>query len=337
MSLKPIPKQMTEIEITAPGGPEVLRPRTVPVPTPRSGELLVRVQAAGINRPDVMQRMGLYPMPQGVTLTPGLEVAGEVVAIGDGVVGFKLGDAVCALTEGGGYAQYCVVPASQTLVLPAGLDAVRAAAIPETYFTVWANVFQIGRLTVGETILVHGGTSGIGSTTLALCKEFGVRAIATDDGPAKCEAALKFGAERVIDFRQQDFVEVVREWTNERGVDAILDIVGAAYIERNIAALAKNGRLLLIGFLGGEIADKVNLLTIALKRLTLTGSTMRSRTFAEKSVIASELKAKVWPALAAGRCIPNVHAVFPLEHASEAHRMMESGSHIGKIVLKVEH
>jgi putative PIG3 family NAD(P)H quinone oxidoreductase len=326
---------MIEIAITAPGGPEVLKPRHVAVPQPRAGELLVRVMAAGVNRPDVMQRRGEYPMPTGVTRTPGLEVAGQVVALGDGVAGFAIGDLICGLTNGGGYAEYCVLPAVQALPVPPGLDAVRAAAIPETFFTVWANVFGIGRVVKGELVLVHGGTNGIGSTALMLCKEFGVRACATDDGPQKCEAALALGAERAVDFRSQDFVDAVHEWTEGRGVDAVVDIVGGAYYERNITALAKDGRLVLIGFLGGEIAEKVNLLTIALKRLTISGSTMRARTTAEKAAIAAEMREKIWPAMAAGRCLPNVNAVFPLEKAADAHRFMESGGHVGKIVLQV--
>ncbi|HSX66855.1 NAD(P)H-quinone oxidoreductase [Nocardioides sp.] len=328
-----IPDEMTEIVIIEPGGPEVLQPRTAPVPTPRAGEVLVRVEAAGVNRPDVMQRMGEYPMPPGVNPTPGLEIAGEVVAIGNQVTSVTVGDSVCGLTEGGGYAEYCVVPASQTLPVPDGLRAVDAAAIPETFFTVWANVFHIGRAKSGDTLLVHGGTSGIGSTALMLAKEFGIRAITTDDGDDKCRAALQLGAETAVDFRECDFLDAVHDWTNGTGVDVILDIVGGAYLQRNLAALAKDGRLLSIGYLGGEVAPEVNLLAIALKRATLTGSTMRSRTAHEKAVIATDLRAKVWPALNAGRCRPVIHDVFPLARAADAHRMMEAGKHIGKIVL----
>ncbi len=330
-----VPTRMQRIEITSYGGPEVLQLRDAPVPVPSSGELLIRVQAAGVNRPDVMQRMGTYPMPPGVTPIPGLEVAGCVVGVGEHVAGFRVGDLVCGLTEGGGYAEYCVVPATQALPIPSSVDALHAAAIPETFFTVWANVFQRGHIAPGSTLLVHGGTSGIGSTTLMLSKEFGIRTIATDSGADKLAAALRFGAQEAIDYRECDFAEVSREWTGGRGVDAILDIVGGAYFERNVAALAKDGRLLLIGFLGGEVAPNVNLLTLAVKRLTVTGSTLRARSPDEKAEIARDLQAKVWPLLSAGRCLPTIHAEFPLERAADAHRMMESGSHIGKIVLRV--
>lgn len=331
-----LPSHMTHIEILEPGGPEVLQARTAPVPTPGPGELLVRVHAAGVNRPDVMQRKGVYPMPPGVTPIPGLEVAGEVVALGEGVTGFALGDAVCALTEGGGYAQYCVVPCSQTLPVPAGMEWAQAAAMPETYFTVWANVFDIGRLQAGQTVLVHGATSGIGSTAVQLCKERGARVIATDDGPRKCQAALDLGADRAVDFREQDFVQACLDATDGRGVDMVVDIVGGAYFERNVQALGKDGKLILIGFLGGEVAPQVNLLTIALKRLTITGSTMRARTVEEKSRLARSLRDALWPALVAGRCRPPVHEVLPLARAADAHRLMEQGGHIGKIVLSTD-
>lgn len=335
MNAPALPQQMTHIEISHPGGPDVLQPRTVGLPHPGPGELLVRVHAAGVNRPDVMQRMGVYPMPPGVTAVPGLEIAGEVVALGEGVSQFAVGDAVCALTEGGGYAEYCTVPATQTLSVPPGVSMVQAAAIPETYFTVWANVFDAGALRADQTVLIHGGTSGIGSTAVRLSKERGARVIVTDDGPEKCQAALALGADIAIDFRSQDFVEQVMQATVGKGVDMVVDIVGGAYFERNVAALARDGRLVLIGFLGGEVAERVNLLTIALKRLTVTGSTMRARTAAEKAAIAQRLQAAIWPAMAQGRCVPPVHAVFPLKQVAEAHRLMESGGHIGKIVLQV--
>ncbi|QUH01846.1 NAD(P)H-quinone oxidoreductase [Saccharopolyspora erythraea] len=334
MSHQPMPDVMTEVAITRPGDPDVLQPRTVAIPTPSEQEVLVQVEAAGVNRPDVMQRLGEYPMPPGVNPTPGLEIAGEVVALGEGVTGFAIGDKVFGLTEGGGYAEYCVMPAAQALPRPDSVDAIHAAAIPETFFTVWANLFGIAAAKTGDIVLVHGGTSGIGSTALMLAKEFGIRACATDAGPEKCAAALEFGAELAIDFRQEDFVDAVSEWTGGQGVDVIVDIVGGTYLERNITTLSRYGTLLLIGFLGGEVADKVDLLKIALKRATLTGSTMRSRTAQEKADIAGDLRAKVWPALAAGRCLPLVHEVFPLERAADAHRLMESGRHIGKIVLQ---
>lgn len=335
MSLSAVPATMTEVWITSPGGPEVLRPRTVAVPRPQAGEVLVRVLAAGVNRPDVMQRRGEYPMPPGVNPTPGLEIAGEVVGIGEGVDRFELGERVCGLTEGGGYAEYCVVPATQTLRQPAGTTAIQAAAIPETFFTVWANVFGIGGAQQGDRMLVHGGTSGIGSTALMLAREFGIRALCTDGGPEKCEAAVGLGAERAVDYIAEDFVAAVEEWSGGQGVDLVLDIVGGDYLARNIEVLARGGRLLTIGYLGGEKGDGLNLLQVALKRAVITGSTMRSRSPAEKAALAAELEAEVWPAMVAGRCLPSIHAEFPLEEASAAHRLMESGSHIGKIVLRV--
>lgn len=335
MNIHEVPSTMTRIAITEPGGPDVLQPRTVPVPTPADDEVLVRVQAAGVNRPDVMQRMGQYPMPPGVDPTPGLEVAGEVVAVGRSVTAFAVGDQVMGLTEGGGYADYCVLRAGQTLHRPAGMDAITAAAIPETFFTVWANVFQLAGATKGDALLVHGGTSGIGSTALMLATEFGIDTCATDDGPDKCRAAESFGAGRIVDYRRDDFTEAVLEWTDGRGADIILDIVGGPYLDRNIRALAQGGRLLCIGFLGGEEAPEVNLLTIALKRAVVTGSTMRSRSAAEKATIAAQLADHLGPVWTAGRCHPRVHQVFPLAHAADAHRTMQSGRHIGKIVLSV--
>jgi putative PIG3 family NAD(P)H quinone oxidoreductase len=335
MTTQQIPLEMTEIVITRPGAADVLQPRTAPVPTPGPGEVLVRVHAAGINRPDVIQRRGEYPLPPGVNPTPGLEVSGEVVAVGAEVATLAVGDLVCGLTEGGGYAEYCLLPASQTMLRPTGVDPITSAAIPETFFTVWANVFQIGRAAAGDTLLVHGGTSGIGSTALMLARELGLRACSTANGPEKCRAVLELGAEMAIDFRTEDFAEKVSAWTDGRGVDVILDIVGGAYLERNVDSLARDGRLLSIGFMGGEIGEQVNLLKIALKRAIVTGSTMRSRTSAEKAVIADELRERVWPVFDAGRCLPRIHQVLPLREAAEAHRIMERGEHIGKIVLEV--
>ncbi|MDN5848799.1 MAG: NAD(P)H-quinone oxidoreductase [Nitrococcus sp.] len=334
MSRTSLPKRMTEIAITLPGGPEVLQRSTVPVPVPGAGELLVRVEAAGVNRPDVIQRLGRYPMPPGANPTPGLEIAGQVVAIGDGVSGFALGDAVCGLTNGGGYAEYCLLPFGQTLPRPRNLGPIETAAVPETFFTVWANLFRLARATAGDYVLIHGGSSGIGTTALMLCREFGLRAFATAGSEQKCAAIRRLGA-KAINYRVEDFAQAVLQLTDGRGVDIILDIVGGSYFERNIATLARDGRLVIIGFLGGTTAERVDLQALVLNRAVVTGSTMRSRGAEEKAAIAADLRAKVWPALAAGRCLPIIHAVFPLARAAEAHRLMEAGEHIGKIVLKV--
>lgn len=334
MSTVALPERMTEIEITVPGGPDVLQPRTVPTPPPGQGELLVRVEAAGVNRPDVIQRLGNYPMPPGAHPTPGLEIAGEVVAIGDGVTGFALGDMVCGLTNGGGYAEYCALPAGQTLPRPRGLTSVQAAAIPETFFTVWANLFRIGQAARGQHALIHGGTSGIGTTALMLCREFGIHAFATAGNERKCAAIRELGAE-AINYREEHFALAVLNKTDGHGVDVILDIMGGAYFERNLAALARDGKLVVIGFLGGTVAEQVDLQMLALKRATVTGSTMRARTPAEKAEIASDLYRHVWPVLEAGRCLPMIYRVFPLAQAAEAHRLMETGEHVGKIVLEI--
>lgn len=328
-----LPELMTEIGISQPGGPDVLQPRRVPVPQPGPGQVLVKVRAAGVNRPDVLQRRGLYPMPPGVTPVPGLELAGEVAALGEGVDGFALGDEVCGLTDGGGYAEYGLVPATQLLHKPTALDFVHAAAVPETFFTVWANLFMMGRARAGESLLVHGGTSGIGMTALMLAREFGLRAVSTDGGPDKGEVARSFGAELSIDHRTQDFLPEVMAWSGGQGVDLILDILGASAFERNLAALRKDGRLLLIGFMGGDKVESMSIMPILLKRLVVTGSTMRARTPAEKAEIAQHLHERVWPVLAAGRCAPHVHRTFALDQAAEAHRLMESRQHVGKIVL----
>jgi NADPH2:quinone reductase len=330
-----LPQDMTLIEITQPGGPEVLQPRTTPVPSAGPGEVLIKVHAAGVNRPDVIQRAGKYPMKPGMSPIPGLEVAGEVVAIGDGVTDFAVGDKVCALTNGGGYAQYCVAPAGQTLPIPAGLDWIRAAAIPETFFTVWANLFGIGAATKGQRALIHGGTSGIGTTALMLCKEFGVQAFATAGSAAKCQAIRDLGGE-AINYKEQSFLSAVKEKTDDKGVDVILDIMGGSYLNDNVSALSMDGRLVMLGFLGGAHAKEVDLLAILGKRATVTGSLMRSRTGAEKAAIADQLREHVWPALDAGRCLPLIDKVYPLHDAAQAHARMEAGDHIGKIVLSVE-
>lgn len=327
-----LPAVMTAIQISAPGPADVLQPRQMPVPAPRPGEVLIHVRAAGVNRPDVLQRQGNYPIPPGANPLPGLEVAGTVAAIGDGVTLHAVGDDVCALTNGGGYAEYCVAPEGQVLPIPHGVSMEQAAAIPETFFTVWANLFQLGHARRGEVALIHGGSSGIGTTALMLCREFGLRAFATAGGIEKCEAIRELGGEP-INYRQESFVEVVLARTEGRGADVILDIMGAAYFADNLATLARDGRLLLIGFLGGGTAEHVNLHTIMTKRAVVTGSAMRPRSPQEKAAIAASLKEHVWPVLAQGRCLPMIHASYPLARAADAHREMESSQHIGKIVL----
>ncbi|MCQ4158401.1 NAD(P)H-quinone oxidoreductase [Roseomonas sp. GC11] len=328
-----LPQQMIFIAHGAGGGPEVLVPSSMAVPQPAADEVLIRVEAAGVNRPDVQQRKGLYPPPPGASPVLGLEVAGEVVALGDTVTRYRVGDKVCALANGGGYAEYCTAPAAQTLPWPAGFDALRAAALPETFFTVWANVFGHGRLAAGETLLVHGGTSGIGVTAIQLGKAFGATVLATAGSAAKCEAMLKLGADAAIDYKEQDFAEEVKRLTGGRGVDVLLDMVGAGYFARNLRCMAKDGRLVIIAFLGGHEAEKVDLRPIMLKRLTVTGSTMRPRTTAEKGALAAELEEKAWPLLSAGRISPVIHSVFPFRQAAAAHALMESSTHVGKILL----
>ena len=329
-----VPTQMRHIAHEA-GGPEVLHVVTGPAPTPPPGEVLIRVQAAGVNRPDVQQRKGSYPPPPGASPLLGLEVAGEVAAVGDGVERLRVGDRVCALANGGGYAEYCTAPATQCLPFPAGYDAIRAAALPETYFTVWANLFQLGRLQPGEAALVHGGTSGIGVTAIQLAQEFGSRIYATAGSRAKCDACLKFGADAAINYKESDFAAAIKEFTAGKGVDVVLDMVGGSYATQNLRCLGMDGRLVIIAFLGGAKAEMLDLTPIMVRRLTVTGSTMRPRTTAQKAAIADALRDKVWPVLEAGRCGPVIHEVFPLEQASEAHRLMESSAHIGKIMLEV--
>ncbi len=330
-----LPATMTFIQAAGAGGPEVLRPATGPLPVAKPDEVLIRVLAAGVNRPDVQQRLGVYPPPPGASPIIGLEVAGEVVACGADVTAWRPGERVCGLANGGGYAEYCAVPAAQCLPWPAGYDAVRAAALPETYFTVWANLFGHGRLAAGETALVHGGTSGIGVTAIQLAREFGASIYATAGSAEKCAACVKLGAAGAIDYKTQDFVAEVKRLTDGRGVDVILDMVGADYFMRNLRCLAMDGRLVLIAFLGGSKPDAVDLVPIMTRRLTVTGSTMRPRTAAQKAAIAADLREKVWPVLAAGRAGPVIHATFPLAQAADAHRLMESSAHIGKIILAV--
>ena len=331
----PYPQTMSHIEMITPGGPEVLRLTTGPVPSPKPDEVLIRVLAAGVNRPDVAQRSGSYPPPPGASPLLGLEVAGEVVAIGAEVTAYRVGDRVCALTNGGGYAEYCVAPAPQCLPWPSGYDAVRAGALPETYFTVWANLFEGGRLAAGESTLIHGGTSGIGVTATQLARAFGATVYATAGSDEKCAACVKFGAASAINYRTQDFVEEIARLTGKRGVDVVLDMVGAPYLQRDLRVLAMDGRLVLIAFLQGSKVENFDFVTVMTKRLTITGSTMRPRSTAQKGALAAALRANVWPLLDAGRCGPVIHATFPLAEAAEAHRLMESSAHIGKIMLRV--
>ncbi len=328
-----IPERMTYIAATAHGGPEVLEPAIGPVPAPKPDEVLIRVLAAGVNRPDISQRQGSYPPPPGASPIIGLEVAGIVAAAGAEVRHYRVGDHACALTNGGGYAEYCVAPATQALPWPAGYDAIRAGAIPETYFTVWANLFMHGRLARGEAALIHGGTSGIGVTAIQLAKEFGATAYATAGSDDKVAACVKLGADAAFNYRTADFLDEIKKVTRDRGVDVVLDMVGAAYFERNLRCLAMDGRLVLIAFLGGANVEKFNLAPVMTRRLTITGSTMRPRTTAQKGAIAMELRARVWPALDAGRAGPVIYKVFPLGEAAAAHALMESSAHIGKIML----
>jgi putative PIG3 family NAD(P)H quinone oxidoreductase len=310
----------------------VLVPVERPRPSPAAGDVLIRVAAAGVNRPDVFQRLGRYPPPPGASDIPGLEVAGIVEEIGADVRDFHVGDAVCALVAGGGYAEYCAAPVPQCLPAPRGLDLVSAGAIPETFFTVWTNVFERGRLQAGDTLLVHGGSSGIGTTAIQLARAHGSRVFATAGSPEKCAACERLGAERAIDYRREDFVAVVRELTGGRGVDVVLDMVGGDYFARNIDALALDGRLVEIATLHGVKAE-LNIQTIMHRRLTITGSTLRARPVAEKGAIARAVHQHVWPLLESGAVKPIIHATFPLRAAAEAHRIMESSAHIGKLVL----
>ena len=330
----PIPTEMTAIDPTAPGGPEVLVPVTRPVPQPGPGEVLVKVAAAGVNRPDVLQRMGLYPMPPGTPTIPGLEIAGTIVALGADVTRWRVGDAVCALVAGGGYAEYCTAPAGQCLPVPAGLAMTDAAGLPETWFTVWSNVMDRGHARSGETMLVHGGTSGIGVTAIQLGKALGLTVIVTAGNAAKCAAALALGAAHAIDYNAQDFVAEVARITDKRGVDVVLDMVGGDYVPRNVQCLADDGRHVSIAFQRGPRAD-LDLTALMRKRLTLTGSMLRPRPVAFKAAIAETLEGAIWPEFESGRLAPVTDMVFPLVDAAEAHRRMEAGTHVGKIVLSI--
>ena len=326
-----LPNEMQVVEMKGGGGPEVFFPARRPVPRPRAGEVLIKVAAAGVNGPDIMQRKGLYPAPKGASDLLGLEVAGTVAAIGDGVREWAVGDALCALTNGGGYAEYCAVLAPHCLPIPKGLGATEAAGIPETFFAVWSNIFMGAGLREGEVFLVHGGAGGIGTTAIQLAKAFGATVFATESPAERCAACKKLGADRVIDYNAEDFVAVVKGDT--KGADVILDIVGGDYIERNIKASAHDARIVQLAFAKGSKVE-VNLMAVMLKRLVYTGSTLRSRSDAYKAEIAAQLKQKVWPLIEAGKVRPVIHRAFPLTEAAEAHRLMESATHIGKIMLE---
>ncbi len=329
-----LPDTMTAIAITEHGGPMVLKPEEWPVPKPAGGEILIKVKAAGVNRPDVAQRKGVYPPPPGASDLPGLEVAGEVAAVGEDVKRWRVGDQVAALTPGGGYAQYCTVHETNALPIPHGFTFTEAAALPETFFTVWHNVFERGALKAGETLLVHGGSSGIGTTAIQLAAAFGATVIATAGSSEKCAACAALGAARAINYREEDFVLAVKEATEGRGADVILDMVGGDYIDRNYDAAAMDGRIVEIAFLSGAKA-KADFSKLMVKRLTHTGSLMRPRPVAFKGRIATELEAHVWPLLAARKVAPVMDMIFPLKEAWRAHERMEEGAHIGKIVLDV--
>ena len=322
------------IEIRTPGGPEVLTVAERPQPSPKADEILIKVSAAGVNRPDVLQRMGKYPVPPDASDLPGLEVAGEVAACGSAVKRWKVGDRVCALVHGGGYAEYCVAPEVQALPVPKGLSDAEAASLPETFFTVWSNVFDRGRLSPGETLLVQGGTSGIGVTAIQMAAALGNRVFATAGSDEKCAACVTLGAEKAINYRTQDFAAEVKAATGGKGVDVILDMVGGDYVPREISCMADEGRLVFIAVLGGWKTE-LNIASVMQKRISITGSTLRPRPVAFKGAIAASLEAKVWPFVAGGKIKPVIYKTFRLEDAPEAHRLMESSQHIGKIVLTV--
>jgi putative PIG3 family NAD(P)H quinone oxidoreductase len=329
--IEEIPETMRAIEISGPGGPEMLRPCNRPVPQPSHGQVVIQVAFAGVNRPDALQRAGAYAPPPGASDLPGLEVSGHVAAVGPGVVEWNVGDAVCALTPGGGYAEYVATPAAHCLPVPAGMGLKEAACLPETFFTVWSNVFMRGGLTAGEVFLVHGGSSGIGTTAIQLAHHFGARVFATAGSDEKCAACADLGAERAINYRTEDFVDVLR---SEGGADLILDMVGGDYLPRNVRALKDDGRLVQIAFLKGPKVE-LNFAQVMMRRLTLTGSTLRPQSDLAKARIAESLRNSVWPVLESGRIAPVMDSEFPLEEAAKAHARMESSAHIGKIVLSV--
>jgi NADPH2:quinone reductase len=325
---------MTGIALNEKGGPEVLKPASMPVPQAGHGQLLVKVAAAGVNRPDVQQRMGAYPPPPGHSPLPGLEIAGEVVAVGSGVARWKVGDKVCALVNGGGYAEYCIAEDVQALPIPKGLSMVEAGGVPETYFTVWNNVFERGQLEAGDWFLIHGGTSGIGTTAIQLAKAFGARVVATAGSADKCQVCRDLGADVAVNYKTDDFVAVVKDATGGHGIDVTLDMVGAEYTERNIAAAAEDGRIVQIATLGGPMTT-FTLPRLMMKRLTLTGSTLRPRTRDVKARFARALEKQVWPLIESGRVKIVMDSTFPLANAADAHRRMETSLHVGKIVLTV--
>jgi NADPH2:quinone reductase len=327
-----LPAQMNYVEIDGFGAPEVLKPAQMALPQPIDGEVLIKVAAAGVNRPDVQQRLGQYNPPPGSSTVPGLEIAGEIVALGQNTGRYQVGDKVCALVAGGGYAEYCTAPEPQTLPVPDGMSMIEAGGIPETFFTVWTNVFDRGGLQPGETLLIHGGSSGICTTAIQLAPEFGSRVVVTAGSDAKCQACIDLGAERAINYRNEDFVAVTKELTGGKGVNVILDMVGGDYVQRNIDSMAVDGRIVQIAWLGGPKVN-ANFMKLMLKRLTWTGSTLRPRTIEQKAEIAGALEARVWPLIAAGKIKPIVHSTFPLSEAAAAHSLMESSEHIGKIIL----
>jgi len=329
-----LPTDMTVISISHPGGPDVLVPIQKPVPRPNGDEILIKVHAAGVNRPDTLQRKGLYPAPKGASEIPGLEVAGTVVRVGSNITEHKIGDKVCALLAGGGYAEYCTVHGTNALPVPEGLTMLQAAALPETFFTVWTNVFERAQLKPDEWFLVHGGSSGIGTTAIMLASALGSRVLATAGTDEKCNACITLGAQKAINYHTQDYVAEVKAFTQKHGADVILDMVGGDYIERNFKAAARDGRIVNIAFLNGSSAE-VDFMPLMLKRLTLTGSTLRIRPAEDKARIAAALMQHAWPLLANGTIKPLIDTVFPLTQASEAHATMEAGAHIGKIVLEV--
>ena len=329
-----LPETMTVVEISEYGGPEVLKPASRPVPEPASGEALIRVAAAGVNRPDAIQRAGNYPPPAGQSDLPGLEVSGEIVALGDGASGVSIGDTVCALTPGGGYAEYCIAPASHCLPVPDGISVTDAAGIPETSFTVWHNVFQRAYLQKGERFLVHGGSSGIGTTAIQLAKAFGAEVFTTAGSREKCDACEALGADLAINYKEEDWVAVLREKTEKQGLDVILDMVGGSYIQKNIDSLNWDGRLSIIAFLTGAKAELM-LARFMVKRQTMTASTLRAQSDAAKAAIAAELREKVWPLFVSGKVKPIIDSILPLSEAAKAHERMESSTHIGKIILQI--